>query len=684
MGVAPCLILIMQIFVEGCGEWTITIEAQGSDTVESFKRKIEARKGIPWDRQRLAITHYVYLKDDRTLDECTVKTESVLHFTHRPISLDWPAGTPARILEDAVRECPTYAEFADRASAAVVLGAGCAMSRKSSCSFLALIIRDFKKVERPLDRLRWLLENGAYVHGPVWYGEGSPLNLALKFMEAPHIRESADKFVNLFLDFGSMCPPHLPCMHGNAQLNTANGQIKLLSDATNSRLQQVVERVNAHVRERGVLPVLFFDYEGSAAVVSIESRGDTTITLAELEEAFCKQFDKSLWRLSVYSNQITRRISAFESFVVNGTLPRNDPDCEKRLYVEIFGELPVAYRAKIFANSLCLRIPEAALGDLDSAPLLGQGSTSEVRLCSYLGTRVAAKRLFAVFIAGQCWKLEREIADLGSLRHPNIITCLGASLAQNKRPCVVLELLEGGSLDSLPAEMRDSERLTLCVQVARALRFMHGQKPILIHGNVKPANILLDRERRTAKLCGFGLTRALQTAVSTSIVGRPVYCAPEVFDPDPKSTLETLAKIDVYAFAITLWEVMSRRKAFFEMGKNVMQIMRAIDRGERPDVSLLPNCVPQALITTSWDADCERRPEMSHLLAQLNFAAEMAERAHLEQLANSNMCVVCFVQPKSHILIPCGHLCLCSPCSEAIKQCPLCRSAVESAHRVFQ
>eukprot|EP01094_Clydonella_sp_ATCC50884_P028763 TRINITY_DN8747_c0_g1_i1.p1 TRINITY_DN8747_c0_g1~~TRINITY_DN8747_c0_g1_i1.p1 ORF type:complete len:421 (+),score=99.55 TRINITY_DN8747_c0_g1_i1:89-1264(+) len=51
--------------------------------------------------------------------------------------------------------------------------------------------------------------------------------------------------------------------------------------------------------------------------------------------------------------------------------------------------------------------------------------------------------------------------------------------------------------------------------------------------------------------------------------------------------------------------------------------------------------------------------------------------------AEAALCVVCFVEPKSHVLLPCGHICLCGTCASALAYCPLCRAGVDSVHRVY-
>jgi hypothetical protein len=57
---------------------------------------------------------------------------------------------------------------------------------------------------------------------------------------------------------------------------------------------------------------------------------------------------------------------------------------------------------------------------------------------------------------------------------------------------------------------------------------------------------------------------------------------------------------------------------------------------------------------------------------------------HLEE----TLCVVCFEAPMDHIIIPCGHQCVCGACAEALKRephpaCPLCREPIIITTKVF-
>eukprot|EP00277_Geminigera_cryophila_P028781 CAMPEP_0179472912 /NCGR_PEP_ID=MMETSP0799-20121207/52799_1 /TAXON_ID=46947 /ORGANISM="Geminigera cryophila, Strain CCMP2564" /LENGTH=471 /DNA_ID=CAMNT_0021281311 /DNA_START=159 /DNA_END=1575 /DNA_ORIENTATION=+ len=46
-------------------------------------------------------------------------------------------------------------------------------------------------------------------------------------------------------------------------------------------------------------------------------------------------------------------------------------------------------------------------------------------------------------------------------------------------------------------------------------------------------------------------------------------------------------------------------------------------------------------------------------------------------------CVVCLVEARSHLLRPCGHVCVCEMCSQSVEECPLCRAPITEAIRAF-
>jgi hypothetical protein len=53
---------------------------------------------------------------------------------------------------------------------------------------------------------------------------------------------------------------------------------------------------------------------------------------------------------------------------------------------------------------------------------------------------------------------------------------------------------------------------------------------------------------------------------------------------------------------------------------------------------------------------------------------------------DEDLCAICMDREKTHIVIPCGHECLCGPCSEVVtdKECPVCRQECSGVFRVFR
>jgi eukaryotic-like serine/threonine-protein kinase len=140
----------------------------------------------------------------------------------------------------------------------------------------------------------------------------------------------------------------------------------------------------------------------------------------------------------------------------------------------------------------------------------------------------------------------RAEAELGArLSHPHIVAVLDAGM-----DFLVMELVRGpnaGVLLRRRGGLEPVEAVHLLAQVCAALQHAHDQG--LVHRDVSPGNILVDRGGRTAKLADLGLAGPVgegARACGADTVGTPGYVAPEVAAgaaPSPASDLYSLGVV---------------------------------------------------------------------------------------------------------------------------------------------
>lgn len=106
--------------------------------------------------------------------------------------------------------------------------------------------------------------------------------------------------------------------------------------------------------------------------------------------------------------------------------------------------------------------------------------------------------------AAEAFAAERRI--LARLEHPGIARLIDGGMTADGRPCLVMEYVDGAPIDEAGEGAALAERLRRFGEAARAVHYAHSR--LVAHGDLKPSNILVDREGRV-RLLDFGIARLL-------------------------------------------------------------------------------------------------------------------------------------------------------------------------------
>ena len=185
---------------------------------------------------------------------------------------------------------------------------------------------------------------------------------------------------------------------------------------------------------------------------------------------------------------------------------------------------------------------------------IGTGATSRVDKArdSMIGRTVALKTFLHSFGSGDLQKqFLREAQIIGRLSHPFIVGIYDVGVNPDGRPYLVLEYVEGKTLDAtLDAGRLPLERAALwAADLASALSRAHQCK--VIHGDVKPANVLITPEGQV-KLGDFGIARfATQVSGSGRILGTPAYLSPEQILGHKQDSRSDLFSLGIMLYQMT-------------------------------------------------------------------------------------------------------------------------------------
>ncbi|KAG0455095.1 hypothetical protein HPP92_024387 [Vanilla planifolia] len=207
-----------------------------------------------------------------------------------------------------------------------------------------------------------------------------------------------------------------------------------------------------------------------------------------------------------------------------------------------------------------------ATNDFSMANKIGEGGFGAVYYAELRGEKAAIKKMdmeaSREFLA--------ELNVLTRVHHLNLVRLIGYCIEGSL--FLVYEYIENGNLSQhLRGLGRDplqwSSRVQIALDSARGLEYIHEHTvPVYIHRDIKSANILIDNNLH-AKVADFGLTKLTEVGgptLQTRLVGTFGYMPPEY------AVLgEVSPKVDVYAFGVVLYELISAKEAIVKSGSQM-------------------------------------------------------------------------------------------------------------------
>jgi tetratricopeptide (TPR) repeat protein len=116
-----------------------------------------------------------------------------------------------------------------------------------------------------------------------------------------------------------------------------------------------------------------------------------------------------------------------------------------------------------------------------------------------------------VNLAGAAFRAERQI--LARLEHPNIARLIDGGITPDHTPYLVMEYVDGVPIDEAAEPLALKERVRIFVMAADAVQFAHSR--LVVHADLKPSNIFVDRQGRV-KLLDFGIARLIEDDADTT------------------------------------------------------------------------------------------------------------------------------------------------------------------------
>lgn len=250
---------------------------------------------------------------------------------------------------------------------------------------------------------------------------------------------------------------------------------------------------------------------------------------------------------------------------------------------------------------------------------IGEGAIGIVYAGRKPGGQIAAVKVVRPELAGDsryAMTVISEARAVSTIGHPGIVHIFDLGLLSDGRPFLVMELVDGHSLEELLGHgpMDPTDALEILEDLLGALDAAHRKN--VLHRDIKPANIYLAGDakgKRVVKLLDFGLARLNFAPGSNAsmVVGTPDYMAPE-----QASSKLTYAS-DLYAVGVVAFRMLTGQLPF--IGQSTMEVIMAhLKHPPRKPSVLRPGLSPKLdnLVLSLLEKSPSQRPGSADVARQ--------------------------------------------------------------------
>ena len=266
--------------------------------------------------------------------------------------------------------------------------------------------------------------------------------------------------------------------------------------------------------------------------------------------------------------------------------------------------------------------------DLKFSDEIGRGAFGIVYRAEWLSQHylVAVKRLHLTHLSSKAEKqFFKELSLMCRLRSPHIINLYGACIDKGKY-ALVMEYMSLGSLYKILHEDKLSldwpDRLSIALQTAKSINYLHQLQDPIVHRDIKSLNILVERSYQgyIVKMCDFGLAKTRNETLTQTQLINALHCTLPWTAPEALRLEGYSDKSDIYSLGIVYWELATSKIPYD--GHHSELIRAFVLAGDRLNIPEMTPLHFSEVIRKCWSHNPNERPNSSHVIGLIEKCIE--------------------------------------------------------------